>query len=143
LEEVEFELEVRNLLVFINFLSKLGFSLYRESTNHLPDGSIEVTFNLYLDSTEAGKLKARYIDSFFLDYQRLFKLREYSNRTLESLGKKSTGKAYWAIPIEPIRIVLYEEFTRLLDLFEDYSDDYPSKEALEVLEHLRSRTSSY
>ncbi|MCD6369006.1 MAG: hypothetical protein J7L38_04325 [Thermoproteales archaeon] len=144
LEELEFEMEVKDLAFFLYFITEIGFKLAKSSVSHLPDGSIEIIYDLYFMDIKAGKIKTRFVDTFYPESRRLYNLRkEFPKADFKEVNLTWVKEGYWAIPLKPIYVTLYGDFVELIKIFEEYEDEYPTNMADELLAKISKMGFSY
>ena len=139
LDEVEISIEVKDLLRFFRHLNKAGINFILVEEKQLFSGAKEENYGLFMNKDiNIGLMKVRYIDSMYFSFNKLANLLSNIN-----IGENFKDSRYWAVPIEPLKLFLYEIPENLVKSLSNYIDSYPNNDAIKALKYYFKRELSY
>ncbi|MGC8982989.1 MAG: hypothetical protein ACP5KA_04455 [Desulfurococcaceae archaeon] len=130
--------KVRNLDAFLKKLAERGFQVEASAHVVLEDHSELSLYKVYKNSTLVAYVVAHYITQY---YKAVLSEAESDSEFLKKLLEIKHSGERWSAPVNPVYLLTYT--SDLSEVISSYEDDYPTREAAELVEVYRSRNPNY
>ncbi len=129
---------VKDLDRFIEYLESKGYIVDEGSHAVLLDHSEISEIYIRLKTNLKAAIVAHYLTPY---YMAELEDVDDEDKYLEKLLEIKHSGVKWRIPVNPLIGIILDD--KLLEIFSEYSDDYPTRNGEEIVKEYRSRNKDY